>query len=247
MLVCLVRSVSYLALVVAGTALLSACGGSEPEPKTAVDAASKPKLEHDDDHLHGIHASSEIGGLNEEEVDAAFKKSLAPLEQCLNRGTQRVEFLGGKVSFFLKVGAAGRVEEAFLEHSTLGDRETEKCMLAALRSKTWPKPVGGEHGLARKSFEFEPPNDVRPPLEWDAAIARPVLKKLGDKFDDCRRGNSGRFEATAYVSAQGDVISASVTPSDGAGEAAVDCLVDTLRGASFPSPGSWAAKVTFAL
>jgi hypothetical protein len=74
-----------------------------------------------------------------------------------------------------------------------------------------------------------------------------VLKKLGDKFDDCRRGSSGQFEATAYVSAQGDVIAASVTPPDGSGEAAVDCLVDTLRGASFPSPGSWAAKVTFTL
>jgi hypothetical protein len=43
------------------------------------------------------------------------------------------------------------------------------------------------------------------------------------------------------------VLSASVTPPNEDGEDAVDCLVSTLKGASFPSPGSWPAKITFAL
>ncbi|HWA78295.1 MAG TPA: AgmX/PglI C-terminal domain-containing protein [Polyangiaceae bacterium] len=226
-------------------ALVSACGGSEPTAKSPKLKDATPTAERDD--LHGVRTSSEIGGMNEDEVDAVFKKTLSTLERCLNKGAARVEFLSGSVSFFLKVDSAGKVDQAYLERSTLGDRDTEKCMLAALKSRTWPKPVGGEHGLAKKSFDFDSPNDVRPPMEWDSERAKTVLKKLGDKLNDCRGGASGSFEATAYVSTEGSVITASVTPPNESGEAAVDCLVDTLREASFPSPGSWPAKITFSL
>lgn len=224
---------------------LAACGGDEkPPPKSQVEAGA-PKTEQDD--LHGMRSSSEIGGMSEEKVDAAFKKVLGSLESCLNRGTERVEFLGGSVSFFLQVDANGKVDESYLEHSTLGDRETEKCMLSAVRGRTWPKPVGGMHGLARKSFDFDPPNDVRPPVEWDSEQVKSALKKLSDKLDECRDGVSGPFEATAYVSAEGRVLAAGVTPPNAAGERAVDCLVSAIREGSFPSPGSWPAKVTFQL
>jgi hypothetical protein len=239
-----VGSLVRLALPLALCAVLG-CGGSEPAAKSAAVKDAAPKQEHD--HLHGIRAASEIGGLNEDEVDAVFKTSLSSLEKCLNRGASRVEFLSGSVSFYLKVDSAGRADQAYLERSTLGDRETEKCMLSALKSKTWPKPVGGVHGLARKSFDFDSPNDVRPPMDWDSERAQKVLKKLDEKLSDCRSGASGSFEATAYVSTEGSVITVGVTPPNEAGEAAVDCLVDALRGASFPSPGSWPAKITFSL
>lgn len=241
---CAVRSRRFVGLALSLCAL-SACGGSEPSPKTPKLNDGAPTAEADD--LHGVRTSSEIGGMNEDEVDAVFKKSLPTLEKCLNKGAARVEFLSGSVSFFLKVGSAGKVDQAYLEHSTLGDRETEKCMLSALKSRTWPKPVGGEHGLAKKSFDFDSPNDVRPPMDWDPEQAKGALKKLGDKLNECRGNASGPFEATAYVSTEGSVITASVTPPNEAGEAAVDCLVDALREASFPSPGSWPAKITFSL
>ena len=32
--------------------------------------------------------------------------------------------------------------------------------------RVMPKPVGGDVGLARKSFDFDPPNDVRPPADY---------------------------------------------------------------------------------
>ena len=44
---------------------LVACGGSEPTAKSADDA---PVVEGgEEDHLHGVRASSEIGGMNEDE------------------------------------------------------------------------------------------------------------------------------------------------------------------------------------
>jgi hypothetical protein len=50
-----------------------------------------------------------------------------------------------------------------------------------------------------------------------------------------------------YVGTDGSVLSAGVTPPSEEGESSVDCLVSTLKEASFPSPGSWPAKITFSL
>jgi hypothetical protein len=223
--------------------LLVACGGSsEPPPKSANIDSSGPEAEE-----QGIRATSEIGGLNEEAVDRTFSSSVSTLERCLRHGAERVEFLGGTVSFYLKIDTRGRVDHAHLEHSTLGDRETERCMLDALRGKTWPRPVGGEHGLARKSFSFDPPNDVREPTFWEKSDAAPGLQKVFGEVSRCKDGRHGDYEATLYVGTDGRVLAAGVAPPDEDGDAAVDCLVSVLESASFPSPGSWPAKVTLTL
>ena len=225
--------------------LLSACGGEESgtlRPKVA----EKPP-EQEQDHLHGVRTMSEVGGMNEDAVESAFKRSLGSLQACLSEGSSRVEFLAGSVSFFLKIDSQGTVEHAHLETSTLGDRETERCMLKALRKQRWPKPVGGNVGLARKSFDFDAPNDVRPPTDWPEEEVRPALKKLHEQLSECKNGRRGHFQATAYVAADGSVLAAGVTPPDEDGEHEVDCLVDVIRQATFPSPGSWPAKVTFRL
>jgi len=239
------RSARGVALVVALTSLGAVgCGHSEPPPhEPRADASPR----HEKKSAQTIRASADIGGLNEEDVEKVFKKTQPSLERCLSKGAQRIEFIGGAVSFLVKVGSSGTVEHAHLERSSLGDRTTEKCMLDALRAKQFPKPVGGEHGLARKSYDFEPPQDVRPPNDWDAEQVDKGLKKLADKLETCKLGNTGRFEATAYVSTAGEVLGAGVTPPDETGEASVDCLVEALMTATFPSPGSWPAKVTFKL
>jgi hypothetical protein len=185
--------------------------------------------------------------MNEEEVDATFSSSIGGLQRCVDRGAERVEFLGGAVSFYLKIDGSGKVNHVHLEHSTIGDRVTERCMLDTLRAKTWPKPVGGELGLARKSFSFDPPNDVREPTFWEERDAAPGLKKVLEEVSKCKDGRDGDYEATLYVGTDGKVLSAGVAPPNEAGDAAVDCLVSVLEAASFPSPGSWPAKVTLRL
>jgi len=233
--------VSKLAALILPVVLLAACADEAPPAKTADD---RPATE--EHHGSKLSVSSEIGGLDEEKVNAAFESSLSGLERCLNQGASRVEFLGGSVSFFVKIDMQGKVDGAYLEKSTLGDRDTEKCMLDAVRSKHWPKPVGGEHGLARKSFDFDPPNDVRAPAEYDHDHLGRGLDKISGKLASCKSAK-GAYEATMYVATDGSVLSAGVTPPNEDGEGSVDCLVSTLKGAAFPSPGSWPAKITFTL
>ena len=238
----LFRTLLSVACGVMSASALLACGGSEPPPQ-----APEPTTETHEDAPSGVGVSAEIGGLSEEKVDKTFQSALSDFQRCLDDGAKRVEFLGGSVSFFVKIDTRGRVDHAHLEKSTMGDRDTEKCMLDSLRGKRWPKPVGGLHGLARKSFDFDPPNDVRAPTSWDGDRVSDSVSKLSKKLSACKKGASGAFEATLYVGTEGNVLSAGVTPPDEAGEADVDCLVDTLKGASLPSPGSWPAKVTFSL
>jgi hypothetical protein len=232
----------HVASVVLAIAAVQACGGSEPAAK-----APEPVAEADDDRPSPVSMSAEIGGLNEEKVDKTFQGALPDFQRCLDDGSKRVEFLGGSVSFFVKIDVHGKADQAYLEKSTLGDRETEKCLLDSLRDKRWPKPVGGMHGLARKSFDFDPPNDVRAPTDWSRERVSEAVSRLSRKVSACKKGDRGAFEATVYVATDGTVLAAGVTPPDEAGESDVDCLVDALKGATLPSPGSWPAKVTFSL
>jgi hypothetical protein len=237
----MVSSASKLARLALPVLMALACSESAPPAKTADDTP-----ETKEPNRSRLTMSSEIGGLDEDKVNAAFESSLSGLERCLHEGSSRVEFLGGSVSFFVKIDTTGHADGAYLEKSTLGDRDTEKCMLDTMRKKKWPKPVGGEHGLARKSFDFDPPNDVRAPAEYDDGHLSKGLDKISGKLASCK-SKKGSYEATIYLATDGSVLSAGVTPPDEDGEESVDCLVSTLKSASFPSPGSWPAKVTFTL
>ena len=57
--------------------------------------------------------------------------------------------------------------------------------------------------------------------------------------------SAGSFIATAYLRPDGRVKSAGVAPPSEAGEAASDCIVETISKLRFRSPGKRAAKVTF--
>jgi len=238
-----VRNVLFAVLAV--TAMGCGGGGSENrDPQTASDAD-----EHRSHRPEGakMAASSEIGALDEGKVAQTFQDALGDLKQCLSAGAERNEFEGGDIAFFVKVDSNGKVVHAHAEHSTLGDRETEKCMLKVLRRKSWPRPQGGDIGLARNSFGFDMPNDTRPPTDWEAGRVQKTLSTLGSKIDQCKRGSGGNFTATVYVDPDGAATSAGIASSDESGEDAADCLVDVLKTAKYPSPGSWTAKVTFPL
>ncbi|MCA9640050.1 MAG: hypothetical protein H6718_02270 [Polyangiaceae bacterium] len=223
----------------------AACGGGDPPPKT-------PSQETDDDGSDRVErppldVSAEIGALDEGAVTKTFEAALPDLEACMKTGANRVEFIGGAVQFSLKINQGGSLTEAYLERTTLGDRDTEKCLLTALGKRTWPAPQGGVHGLAHKGFEFDMVNDVRPPVIWDSSEVQETLDTLGSKISECKSGTSGDFEVTMYIGTRGQVLGAGVAQSNASDDTAADCLVDVLKEGKYKSPGSWPAKVSFHL
>ncbi|MBN2195463.1 MAG: AgmX/PglI C-terminal domain-containing protein [Polyangiaceae bacterium] len=231
------------ALLTSFVLLAIACGHKPPPPPTEpTDVA-----ENEDDGAGTVMATADIGGMNEEQVSRVFSRAAGGFEKCLTSGAHRIEFLGGDVQVYALIDRSGALAHAHVESSSLGDRTTEKCLLEVLERQTWPKPVGGDKGVARKSFGFEPSGDVRPPVDWSPDEVDATLRKLEGDVDDCKHGVIGTFTATMYIDTNGSPLAVGMAPPNDEGEAAVDCLVGVLESARFPSPGSWPAKVTFPL
>lgn len=223
--------------------LCAGCGGSAPPAEAPKPHPTEP------DHPSGGNlpdVSAEIGSLDEGAVNRAFDASIPGLQRCLADGARHVELIAGSVGFYVKIDQSGSIAHSHLERSTIGHRETEKCMLGVLAAQTWPKPQGGKAGIAKKGFDFDAPNDGRPPASWDADRARSGVRAAEGKIRECTGGQSG-FAATLYIGTDGKVMSVSVTPPDEDGEGKVDCIVAALSGAKFESPGSWPAKVSLDL
>ncbi len=236
----LLRSRSTRLACVAFAALLSAaCGGAKQEeakqPEYVVEADNEPEQ---------LEVMQDYGGMNEEKVARVFKRIQGDLAQCMLDGQKRVEFLGGSVGFYMEVDLTGRAKSAHVEQSNLGDYETEQCMLEVLRAQKWPKPVGGKLGKINSSgWTFDPPEGVRPPVQWDSDNAEKAIEHANEEMASC--GGGGPFNITAYVATNGSVLSAGVAHSDDAGDKTAACLVEAIKHAKFGSPGSWPAKLTF--
>jgi hypothetical protein len=220
-----------------------ACGGSEPPPKAAepetAKAAARPRPKQ------RLSISGQLGSLDEGKVEDTFNRLLPKFGDCLAHGASRVEFIGGHVKFFVRIGTDGSAKWAYLPESTIGDRETERCMLSVAKSVRWPIPVEGE-GQAQKAFDFDPSPDVRDAVPWGADRIAKTLVSARPKLGQCTAGAPGRYHATVYVQTNGSALSAGVAPPDERGEGgAADCVVEVIKGMRFPSPGSWPAKVMF--
>jgi hypothetical protein len=208
-----------------------------PAPTYQIDNSEDPTSRS------GVGMMAEIGGLNEEKVAKTFKRLQPEFTSCLMAGLKRVEFLAGEVQFLVHVDLEGQVADAFIEHSSLGDFDTEACMIERIRATKWPKPVGGRIGLARSGLAFETPPDARPPVMWTGDDVASTLSRNQSTLGSC--GGSGPFEITAYVAKDGSVMSAGIAHSTAADSTAAACYLEKIKELKFPSPGSWPAKVTF--
>lgn len=251
---------------------LTACGGSAPPPKTEVDvedtATEAPRRTS---RRGGPMVEQELGSIDPRAVEETFAALSPKLESCHRQGRDRVEYLAGDAKVFLRIGKDGRVKYGWFEESTLGDRETEACILDRFASADWPKPEGGEAEV-RNGFGW-PAGSERQPASWGPEKVIGALEAdegAKKSVEQCRRGVTGDFIVTAYVEphepeaaqGKGEKKSASakkkgehqgrfkalgVAAPSKEGAEKVGCLIDALEDLALPSPGSYAAKVTFKL
>lgn len=187
---------------------------------------------------------SEIGALDEMKVKQTFQRASDKLMACYAKGAEKLPYLAGEVRFTVRVAKDGSARWAYVEESDLGDRDTEACMLAVLKAATWPRPEGGE-GMARNKFSFAPGGDERPPVSWSPEQLGAPYKNAKQKLAQCRKkaGTKG-LKATFYVETDGKPAAIGVSSADEHGEEAVACVISALSALKFPSPGSYASKVS---
>jgi hypothetical protein len=200
-----------LHLSVLGLAVVSLLGcGSKPPPK-----AEEPVSEEAKPQRSGPtpQVSQELGSIDQKKVEQTFANLVSgPLESCHKQGRDRIEFLTGDVKVFLRIDGSGKMKYGFLEDSTLGDRETEKCILGVFSTASWPKPEGGEAEV-RSGFGWGPGGE-REPTNWSSDKVTAALveaKDIRKDIDKCKAGTKGDFAVTAYV--EMDESAASEKPS----------------------------------
>jgi hypothetical protein len=167
----------------------------------------------------------DIGGLSQEDVEEQFAALRPRLIDCVRRASARLSWLGGRVSLKMRTDRSGNVRWVYLADSTLGDRDTERCVLRVVQSRTWPRPLSGE-GLAQTSFDVDP---SEAPLALPSYKTALLAQRARAATSKCRKGIVGAFQATAYVGPAGEVLAAGVAPPDERGEGASDCIAEALR------------------
>lgn len=261
-------------LILASTLFVMACGSAPPpppeQPKTDDDASGKrpsgptPQVEQ------------ELGSIDQRAVERKFGALQGELEKCHQQGRDRVEYLAGDVKIFMRVGKDGKVRYSYFEESTIGDRDTEKCILDVLGRASWPQPQGGEAEV-RNGFGWGPGGE-RAPTPWGPEKVIGALDDAKDVKKDvqkCKAGLKGDFIVTAYIEHDdsapeekpaagkpggkgngkhgkkagkeqgGKFKSLGIVPPNKEGADKVDCIVDALKPLKLPTPGSYAAKVSF--
>lgn len=240
---------AYLIPILATSVALSlglGCGGSRPKQQSVPTEETTQRKNQSSD----VSVSAEVGGLNEEAARKVFERAEPGFERCFKRRAAQVELLSGTAKFFVVIGLDKKAKSVTVEESDLGDRETETCMQKVLFGLTWPKPVGGRTAHAHyAAAPFEPLDpDLREATTVEPEQVSKAVSKLKKQVQEkCQIGSPSPFQVTAYLDTSGKVLTAGVVSSDPNGELALDCITELVKSVEFPTPGSYAGKVTFTL
>jgi hypothetical protein len=123
-------------------------------------------------------------------------------------------------------------------------------MLGVMAGAQWPSPEGGEAEI-HQAIGFDAPMGVRLPTDWTADRLTVAVDKASHGVAACKQHGSGSFAVTAYVHSQkggiGKILAAGAAAPTKESDADIDCLVGVVQKMKVPSPGSYAAKVSFSL
>jgi hypothetical protein len=237
-------------------ACAAGCGASEAEEaERASTAGDEDEVERDD----GMVTEGTLGTVPSHVVESTLQARQGKFLRCFTDAWRSDPLVGGEVRFVFRVGPSGEVRWVYPVVSTVGDVETERCLLDVARRARFPKPHGGEAEFSW-SLGVDPMDDVRPPVPWEGDQAAPLVAEHRDAvLQDCIDGAPTAYRVTAYVAQGGTVRRVGVAarveadPSVGVGEPRVAteraraCVAERIREWAFPDPGSYPAKITFDL
>lgn len=221
--------------------LLLACGSTQkpPPPPPAETRSAQWTVPGEQMQVTGI-----MGTIPERKIRATLEPLLPSFARCFARGAAEVEFIGGHMEFYFRVGLDGRVEWVYPRASEVGHRATEQCLLDLAKEARFPGPKGGGAAELGWGFDFDPSDGVRPPVAWGAEHAQSVRPQVRALANDCGL-DEGTLSVTAYVSPGGQVLAAGASADSQASADKIDCVVDAVRTWTLADPGSYAAKLSF--
>lgn len=219
----------------------------DPEPVYTGGGATQPEGEPVTSE-DGMAVEGILGTLPPATISRAMSEHMDRFSACFSQRYDVLPVLGGAAQLSFRVRQDGRVRWVHLTESSVGDRDTERCVLGVAAGMRFsPGPVGGEAEF-QDTLDLQTPEDVRPPVAWQPSRLRATLRQHGAGLRTCSvPGDNLRI--TVYVDPGATVVAvgASFVPTDpeADSQAALDCVTRQVAGWGFPDPGSYTAKVTF--
>jgi TonB family protein len=225
--------------------LLSGAGcGDKPAPRAPAPVESSGAEERREESPDSLAISGLRGTLSQEEIKKALDPRMGKFARCIQQRSGEVEWLAGGVTIEFQVKLDGSVAQAYPRDSSLGDRATERCVMEVAQATRFPAPRGGEADFAW-SFEVPLDNSIREPVNLPEETIQSALSTQGGALaTSCGAGSYG---VTAYVDPEGKVVAAGASAADAQSAQQLDCVAATVQGFTFPSPGSYAAKIRFSV
>jgi hypothetical protein len=222
-------------------------GGTSPSGDTGqasgTDVQGDPVVEDDGMELEGI-----LGSISQATISRAMAQRMERFGDCFAQRYDALPLLAGAATLAFRVRGDGSVRWVHLVNSSVGDRQTERCVLGVAAGMRFsPGPVGGDAEF-QDTIELQAPDDVRPPVAWQPSRLRATLRASASGLRACNVPGDD-LRVTVYVDPGASVASvgASFTPRDPTvdSQAALDCVTQQVARWPFPDPGSYTAKVTF--
>jgi hypothetical protein len=239
-------------------ALAWGCGESAETEETDL-ALTAGDEEDDDERDDGMVTEGTLGTLPQHVVESTLQARQRKFLRCFTDAWRQDPLVGGEVRFVFRVGQGGKVRWVYPVISTVGDIDTERCLLDVARQARFPEPHGVEAEFSW-SLAVDPMEDVRPPVPWEPDQASAAVSEhRASVLEACTGGAPTAYRVTAYVAPGGTVRTAGVAArveaeaSIGVGEPSVatqrarECVAEQVRAWELPDPGSYPAKVTFDL
>jgi len=226
------------------TALVGCGGAAATETTTPTAERGSSRSTRGEEALpEGASITGLMGSISARAVGDTLTNRMGRFERCFADRSDDVEFLEGDITLSFRVHTDGTVAWVYPSASTIGDRETETCILGVAESTHFPRPSGGEAEF-RWGFGLDAASDIRLPIAWSSDH---ILEVIEANRSSVARCGGGGFQLTAYVAPGGTIMAVGGTCSGAESLAALDCVVSAVRSWTMPNPGSYAAKVSFTL
>lgn len=231
-------------IVVLTLALAAGCGGASTPDETTPTARRTDRRHDDEEAASGVSVTGLMGTISQDAVRHALEPRMNDFARCFSNRMGEVEFLSGDITMAFRIDLAGHVLWVYPSASTIGDHDTESCILDVARRARFSPPRGGEAEFTW-GFGLDAADDIRLPTSWPETHVAAVVDANRGSLGSC--GRSTGFRITAYVAPGGAVMAAGGTTPDADSLSALSCVVSAVRSWPMPDPGSYAAKVTFSL
>lgn len=232
-----------IAAAIIALVALAGCGGPD-EAETAADTPEETSgQERAVQESDGAQIEGLMGTISPDAVERGMEARMGRFLRCFQQRHGALEVLGGSIELAFRVRVDGSVLWVHPRASTIGDRETERCILQAAQGTRFQPPRGGEAEFSYP-LTLDTPPDVRPPLNWDASRVAEHVERSRGEIVDC---GPGPYTLTLYIAPGGQVLAAGAATPDPERAGDLDCVARVVAGWSMPDPGSYPAKVTFSL